>query len=214
MLRVDASAALDHPGVRRVIDHENAPRLADASDQELAVLQDAGVHFHGQVVALVVAETAEAAREGARLVRVHYDEQPHEAAFGPDATTYAPEQVNAGHETDWADGDLAAATSSTAVTVDETYTTPHELNSPMEPHAVVASWDGSTLDFWDSTQAVHAVASTLAPMLGLEAGQVHVRAPYVGGGFGSKGLPHAPEMAAALPPSRSAPTSPADGSAW
>ncbi len=68
----------------------------------------------------------------------------------------------------------------------------------MEPHAAVASWDGSTLTLYDSTQAVHPVAATLAPMLGLEKQQVHVLAPYVGGGFGSKGLPHAPEVAAAL----------------
>ncbi len=68
----------------------------------------------------------------------------------------------------------------------------------MEPHSASAHWDGETLTLWDSTQAVHAVAKTLAPMLGLEVEQVRVRAPYVGGGFGSKGLPHSPEVAAAL----------------
>jgi xanthine dehydrogenase YagR molybdenum-binding subunit len=51
---------------------------------------------------------------------------------------------------------------------------------------------------WDSTQAVHPVAAKLAPMFALEVDRVRVRAPYVGGGFGSKGLPHPPEVAAAL----------------
>ncbi|VXC51548.1 xanthine dehydrogenase family protein molybdopterin-binding subunit [Nocardioides sp. AX2bis] len=199
VLRVDASAAVEHPGVLRVLDHESAPRLADTEDEELAVLQDDRVRFRGQVVALVLADTAEAAREGARLVRVHYAEEPHEAAYDASTATYSPEGVNAGHETDWADGDLEAARGTTgAVVVEGDYSTPHEFNSPMEPHAAVVSWDGTTLTMWDSTQAVHAVARTLAPMLGLDPAQVRVAAPYVGGGFGSKGLPHAPEMVAAL----------------
>ncbi|MCM3516938.1 xanthine dehydrogenase family protein molybdopterin-binding subunit [Nocardioides sp. P86] len=197
VVRVDPAAALAHPGVVSVLDHETAPRLADTEDRELAILQDDRVGLRGQIVAVVLAETPEAAREGARLVHVAYDEEPHRASL-EGAETYAPESVNAGHETDWADGDVAAAFAGAAVVVDQRYSTPHEHNSPMEPHAATALWDGERLTLWDSTQAVHAVAKTFAPMLGLEAAQITVRAPYVGGGFGSKGLPHAPEMAAAL----------------
>jgi xanthine dehydrogenase YagR molybdenum-binding subunit len=51
---------------------------------------------------------------------------------------------------------------------------------------------------FDSTQGVHGVVQALAPMWGLEPEQVRVRAPYVGGGFGSKGEAHAHVMAAAL----------------
>ncbi len=150
-------------------------------------------------MALVLAETSEAAREGARLVAVHYDEEPHEADLDGDSEPYAPESVNAGHETDSDDGDVDAALAAAAGRGRRgTYSTPHEYNSPMEPHAASPRWDGATLTLWDSTQAVHAVAATLAPMLGLEHDPVRVRAPYVGGGFGSKGLPHAPEVAAAL----------------
>src|SRR5690606_37312144 len=73
---------------------------------------------------------------------------------------------------------------------------------PLEPHATVAWWDEADgrarLTMFDSTQGVHATAATLAPMLGLEPDQVRVRAPYVGGGFGSKGEAHAPVMAVCL----------------
>ena len=72
----------------------------------------------------------------------------------------------------------------------------------MEPHALTATWDDSgerpQLTVFDSTQAVHGVSATLAPMLGLDPGRMRVLAPYVGGGFGSKGQPHSPEMAALL----------------
>jgi xanthine dehydrogenase YagR molybdenum-binding subunit len=197
VLRVDASAALTHPGVVHVIDHENATRLAESSDRELAILQDDRVGLRGQIVAIVIAETPEAAREGARLTRVHYTEEPHRASL-EGAPTYAPESVNAGHETEFASGDVDTAFRDAPVQIDAVYSTPHMHNNPMEPHAATAVWDGSRLRMWDSTQAVHPVASTLAPMLGLDKEQVTVAAPYVGGGFGSKGLPHAPEMAAAL----------------
>ncbi|GGF54726.1 xanthine dehydrogenase [Marmoricola endophyticus] len=198
--RVDAGAALAHPGVVRVLDHESAPRMPadDDRDLEYSVLQDDRIRFRGQVVALVLAESSEAAREGARLVRVDYAEEPH-AVTMDDAEAYAPESgVNGGHETDYADGDLDAAIHDSAVVVEQTYTTPHEFNSPMEPHGATALWDGAMLTMWDSTQAVHAMRSTFAPLLGLGEEQVRVLAPYVGGGFGSKGGPKAPDVAAAL----------------
>ncbi|HEY1135189.1 MAG TPA: molybdopterin cofactor-binding domain-containing protein, partial [Nocardioides sp.] len=198
VLRVDATDAVAHRGVVRVLDHASAPRLADTEDRELAVLQDDGIAFRGQIVAVVVAVSSESAREAAGLVRVHQEAATHEAAFDEHSATYAPEEVNAGHETDVLDGSPDAALAGAPVGVDAWYETPHEFNNPMEPHAVTASWDGELLTLHDSTQAVHAVRSTLAPVLGLEPAQVRVLAPYVGSGFGSKGLPHAPEVAAAL----------------
>ena len=96
------------------------------------------------------------------------------------------------------EGDVDRALADAAVVVEQTYETAYEHNNPLEPHALVVHWDGQTLSVADSTQGVHPVAQTLAPLLGLEQEQLHVIAPYVGGGFGSKGLPHAPEMAAVL----------------
>lgn len=200
--RIDASAALAHDGVVEVVDHTSAPRLADTSNRELAVLQDDEVHFRGQVVALVLAETAEAAREGARLVRVEVDEEPFEAELTPEAATYRPDGVNAGHDTDTDVGDVDAALAEAEVVVEQTYRTAYEHNNPMEPHATLAQWETvegrDRLTLHDSTQGVHGVVQALAPALGLEPDQVQVVAPYVGGGFGSKGEPHAHEVAAAL----------------
>src|SRR5215469_2280892 len=65
--RIDASAAEALPGVVAVLSHENAPRLADTSDRELAVLQSGDVAFRGQYVAAVVADTLETARYAASL---------------------------------------------------------------------------------------------------------------------------------------------------
>lgn len=199
---VDGSAALAHPGVVSVIDHTNAPRLDDTSNRELAILQDDAVGFRGQVVALVLAETLEAAREGAALVRVRYHAETHEAELREDNATYRPDVVNPSMDTDTAEGDVDAAMAEADVVVAHTYRTPYEHNNPLEPHATLAWWteEGGRphLTMFDSTQGVHGVVQALAPMLGLEPDQVRVRAPYVGGGFGSKGEAHAHVMATAL----------------
>lgn len=194
---VEARAALDQPGVVAVLDHTNAPQLVDTEDRELAVLQDSRIGFRGQIVAMVLAESLEAAREGARLVHIDQEEQAASVTLDS-AETYHPDPASVGSATDTDDGDVEAAWASAPVRIDHTYSTPHEHNNAMEPHATTALWRNGTLTMWDSTQGVHSVATTLAPMLGVEKEQLRVRAPYVGGGFGSKGLPHGPEMAAAL----------------
>ena len=138
---VDTSAAGAVPGVLTVLTHLNAPRLADTSDAEYAVLQSDEVSFRGQFVGGVIAETAEAARDAASLVYVSYDKQPHDVELSADRDDlYAPEQVNAGFPTDTDTGDLDSALAEAAITLDQTYTTPTEHNNPMEPHTTVAVW--------------------------------------------------------------------------
>ena len=202
VVAVHADAVRAADGVVAVLDHTNAPRLADTSDEEYAVLQDDEVHFRGQVVALVLATTSEVAREGARLVRVEYAEEPAELTFDEDSPGDEPEELNGGMPPSSEQGDPDAALASAVHVVDEAYRTPYMLGSPMEPHACTVRWepgpDGAQLHVFDSTQASHGVRSTLSELFGLEGGRVHVVAHHVGGGFGSKGLPHAHNVAAAL----------------
>jgi xanthine dehydrogenase YagR molybdenum-binding subunit len=201
---VDTSAATALDGVVAVLTHRDAPRLADTSDRELAVLQSAEVHFRGQFVAAVVATTPETARHAASLVRVAYAEEPHETRLrADDPGLYVPEVVNPSYPAESRDGDVEAALAASAVSVDRTYSTPMQHNVPMEPHTTVALWEegvtgDARLTLWDSTQGAHRVRTTLAPVLGLRPEQVRVVAEHVGGGFGSKGMPHAHDVLAAL----------------
>ncbi|WP_286961232.1 MULTISPECIES: xanthine dehydrogenase family protein molybdopterin-binding subunit [Arsenicicoccus] len=197
---VDDAAALAAPGVHAVVHHANAPRLDSHEDRELDVLQDGDVDFHGQIVAIVLADSPEAARHGASLVEVSYQEREFVVELRDDSPVYRPESVNAGFPTDSTTGDVDAAMAAAAVRVEEVYRTPHEHNNPMEPHAFAATWskDGASLEIHDSTQHPHGVQEQLATAFGLEPEAVHVLAPHIGGGFGSKGLPHAPDVAAAL----------------
>lgn len=196
---IETAAADAVNGVTHVLTHHNAPRLADTEDRELAVLQDSAVGFRGQVVAAVLAETFEAAREGAAKVQVGYRTEEHHCELDPDdPALYRPDELNAGFPADSSDGDVDAEFASAEVIIEGTYSTPAEHNNPMEPHATTARWDGTVLTLFDSTQGSHVVKGTLAPVFGLPEDCVRVIAPHVGGGFGSKGMPHANVVLAGL----------------
>src|SRR3954469_21328296 len=199
---VDTSAAEALPGVLAVLSPFTAERLASTDDAELAVLQSDEVAFRGQLVGVVVAETSELARQAADLVRVAYDEQPHDSVLSPDRDDlYKPDKVNPAFETDTAEGDVAAAMATAAATVEQTYTTATYHNNPLEPHATTALWEPDAdvpLTLWDSTQGVHPARAAVAEVFGLEEEQLRVVCPYVGVGFGSKGTPHANVVLAAM----------------
>ncbi len=186
---VDHASALGVPGVTHVLDAGNAPRLQTHDDGELLVLQSPRVSYRGQVVAMVLATSLEAAREGARLLRVRYAQEAHDVRLTRDhPKLYAPDEVNASFATDEGEGDLAAALAASAHAVDVRYATPAHFNNPMEPHATTARWDsGGRLVVHDSTQGTTGVKQDLAALFGVPEQDVHVRAQHVGGGFGAKG---------------------------
>jgi xanthine dehydrogenase YagR molybdenum-binding subunit len=197
---VDASAAIAQPGVLAVLTRENAPKLAGASDPEIAVLQSDEVAFRGQFIGAVIAETSEVAREAAGLVRVDYEQREHDAEFRRDRDDVAkphhaaffgngPGDLQIGLPADTAMGDADAGLASAAVTLDETYTTPIEHHNPMEPHAAIAIWTGDELTLYCSTQGVHSHRAAVALALGIDPTHVRVISPHVGGGFGSKVYP-------------------------
>ncbi|KAA8885660.1 xanthine dehydrogenase family protein molybdopterin-binding subunit [Nocardia colli] len=205
---MDTTAATRLDGIVAVLTVFDAPKLADTADGELTILQDDKVHFRGQLIGAVIAETPEIARHAAALVRVTYALHQADTEFPGDLDgLYAPEQVGSEFPTDTDIGDADAALATAAVTIDQTYTTPIEHNNPMEPHACIALWhpegDDPAVTLYDSTQGVHTVRTTLAPLFGLEPEQLRVIAPHVGGGFGSKGAPHAHNVLALLAARRS-----------
>jgi xanthine dehydrogenase YagR molybdenum-binding subunit len=196
---VDVEAALAVPGAIAVLWHANAPRVANDDDRELAVLQTAEVAYRGQVVAVAVADTIEAAREAADAVRVDYDAQPHDVELSAEhPKLYKPDQVNPSYDTDTAQGDVEAALAASAFAIDATYTTPAQHNNPMEPHATVAAWRDGDLMLHESTQGAPMARDAIAKVLGLPPERVRVSSPHVGGGFGSKGTPKPTAIVAAL----------------
>lgn len=182
---IDTAAAEAEPGVLSVISHHNAPTLPyedntdsyDPPGMRLRVFQDDRVRFFGQPVAVVVAQSLEAAQHAAHLIDVSYHaEQP-----STDLTT-AP----AGEPTTYGRGDAEAALGSAPVRLDLTYKLARNHHNPIEPHATIARWDRGRLTVWDKTQWVgDGTQGELAAVFGLSRNDVRVISPYVGGAFGS-----------------------------
>jgi carbon-monoxide dehydrogenase large subunit len=158
------------------------------------------VHAQGTPVAAVVAESPEAAADGAALVAVEYAPEPGVAiahvALGngaPKIWDDAPGNRSLGQT--WRAGDPEAAFGGAARVVELTVEQNLLAGVPMEPRCALAAWDevGETLTVWTSTQAPFRVRSEIARMLGLDESRVRVIAPDVGGGFGVKGGPYREE---------------------
>jgi xanthine dehydrogenase YagR molybdenum-binding subunit len=195
---IDATAALAMPGVLAVLTHENAPKLGGGS-AELRILQGPAVSYRGQIVAAVVAETLETAREAQRHVRVGYRQDEAHVELSPeDPGLYRPPRLFPDYPTDTEQGDVEDALAAADVVIDETYTTAATHNNPMEPHAAMAEWQDGQLILHDSTQGASTARDTIAQVLGLPAGRVRVISPHVGGGFGSKGTPRPQTVLAAI----------------
>jgi len=191
----DAQAA---PGVVLMMTYLNAPRMAPppvmmsapkaAGPSDLPVMQDAEIHWNGQPVALILAETQEQADFAASLVRVTYEtnvavtsfEDAKANARKPDTILQEPTEIEI--------GDAEAALKNAAVKVDLLYKTPRYNHNAIELHAATVAWEGGNLVVHDATQMVNSTAWTLAQIFGLKEENVRVLSPYVGGGFGGKGL--------------------------
>jgi carbon-monoxide dehydrogenase large subunit len=156
-------------------------------------LADGVVRFVGEAIAIVIAETVAAAADGAAAVWADYDPIPAitdpEAAFADGAPIIFPEHGSnqALVVTDAHPVDLDANGDGDVVVVRGRYVNQRMAVVPMEPNsaAAVPSDDGR-LTFYASNQMPHMVRTQLAGVLGIDAGDVHVIAPHVGGGFGGK----------------------------
>jgi xanthine dehydrogenase YagR molybdenum-binding subunit len=195
--RIETADAAAAPGVLVVLTHENAPRLPykplpqrpqvdPKSGEQLHVLQDPEVRFHGHPVALVVAATPEGARHAAQLVRVEYEEAESETSFDPTRGRKPSEETaKGGRPGEMGRGDAAAALDAAPVRVEIACTHPREHHNAIEPHATIAQWDGDHLTLHDKTQWVDNDRKAIAHVFGIEEAQVRVVSPFVGGAFGS-----------------------------
>ncbi|MEW6644870.1 MAG: xanthine dehydrogenase family protein molybdopterin-binding subunit [Pseudomonadota bacterium] len=197
---LDVAAAKAHPGVVEVMTPANRPALADDPDAKthpfmfrLDLLQNDRVRYAQQSIAVVIAETLEAATEGAALLAPRYDVEP--SRIGLDAgEPFVPPAVGVGNPAVERHGDVEAAFGSAAHRIEATYETALQYHNAMEPHAIVAAWDGDTLSIDTPTQGLAIAQGRLAGLLGLAPDRIHIRSPFLGGGFGSKGLMSGPQI--------------------
>jgi len=198
---LDVAAAKAHPGVVDVMvpgDHPELPGDPELKDGPFSfridVLQNDRVRYANQPIAVVIAETLEAATEGAALLAPRYEAEP--ARVGLDgAEPFVPPSVGVGREPDAGrGGDVAEALAAARHRVEATYETPAQYHNAMEPHAVVAQWDGDRLTLDMPSQAMTMAKARLATLFGIPPENILIRSPFLGGGFGSKAGTSGPQV--------------------
>lgn len=193
---IDTQAAEAMPGVLLVLTHESMDRLESPGFvfgggwgfQSLALMQTNRVAYRGQPIALVVAESLEAAVEAAARVRVEYEEEPLSATLdAPGAETLRQsEALPFPMFAEKTVGDADATMEGADVVVEAEYLTPPQHQNPMELLATVAEWHEGTLVVHESTQNAEGLRWGLSHQLGIDPAHVRVISPYAGGGFGQK----------------------------
>jgi xanthine dehydrogenase YagR molybdenum-binding subunit len=190
---LDLDAARATPGVLDVVsygdlDRVKPPHFENSSYTSLAPLHDRAIRHDGQIMALVVAETFEAAEEAADKITAQYDVEPPSAGLASPGTETLPAKGNTSRmKENPSSGDFEAAFRAAPVKLDAEYGTPTQTHNPIELFSTTAAWTGDQLTIYEPTQNLYGLRGELAHQLGLDPASIRVVAPYVGGGFGSKG---------------------------
>jgi xanthine dehydrogenase YagR molybdenum-binding subunit len=183
------------PGVLEILTHQNANVVkpiktsseGGQAGSSIVPLSSPKIWHDGQIIAMVVAETFEAAQEAAGKVGVEYEVEEPSATFGSQGATIKPVgDVDKTHK-DPILGDAEAAFAAAPVTVEAEYATPTQHHNPMELFTTTCVWIDDQLTVLEPSQFVYGLKYGLADQLGIDPDDVHVESPFVGGAFGSKG---------------------------
>ncbi|WP_310590111.1 molybdopterin-dependent oxidoreductase [Dyadobacter chenwenxiniae] len=197
---IDSKAAAAAPGVLAVISHLNSPGVPGYGETRqpaerasigtaFRVFYDNLIYFNGQPVAMVVAETWEQANHAASLVKIAYEVEAHRTNFEENMQHAAIAQGVQKNKNspfqDYIRGNPDVITDA-KVKIEATYTIPTQHHQPMEPHAIIAVWEGADkLTIYDKNQGVKSAQGNLAQAFKLPRENVKVNAKFIGGAFGS-----------------------------
>ena len=199
---MDIKEAQQAPGVLAVITPFNAPKVPgfqpDAKQpvRGLKLFNDKEIHFNGQPIALVVAETFEKATYAASLVKATYNKEPSVTDFLQNRDKGVVPQ--GGRYKDYVRGE-ADAYKQAPVVIEQEYLQPSEMHNPMELHVTIAQWDGEDkVTVYTKSQGVIRSQQSIAEAFAIPNGNVQINSRFVGGAFGSslRTWPH--EIAAAM----------------
>ncbi|PJE33406.1 Carbon monoxide dehydrogenase large chain [Pseudooceanicola marinus] len=187
---VVSSADLHAAGLTGGLAASQAPNRdgSKGADVRHPLLAEDKLRFVGEAVALIVAETPEAAKDAAELIELDYDDLPVQGFLAPHVAD-VHENVPGNRAVDYATGDaeaVEAALAASAHVVRAEVADNRVMVVSMEPRGCYAEWQGDRVHLCFGGQGVWGAKKELAGLFGLDEGQVRVTHPDVGGGFGMK----------------------------
>jgi xanthine dehydrogenase YagR molybdenum-binding subunit len=181
-------------GVLDILTHENTkgsfrspPNPGGVSGNSTTTLESERIWHDGQIIAVVVAETPEGAREAAAKLRVDYVSETPAASFDCPGAVERPVSAFEEDHDDPHVGDAEGAYSRASVKIDAHYSTPAQHHNPLELFDTTCAWHGHKLIIHEASQFVHGLRGVVARQLGMDAEDVLVESRFVGGAFGSRG---------------------------
>jgi xanthine dehydrogenase YagR molybdenum-binding subunit len=185
----DLGAAQAVPGVLDILTHDTVGTLVATppgpdGGPTTTTLESDRIWHDGQIIAVVVAESFEAATEAAAKVRVRANAEPPTATFGVPGTTVQP-MTRPGQDDKKAAADAAFAAA--PVKIDAHYATPPQHHNPMELFTTTCVWDGPRLTIYEPSQFMWGLKAAVARQLGMDPENVRTVSRFVGGAFGSRG---------------------------
>jgi xanthine dehydrogenase YagR molybdenum-binding subunit len=195
---IDQTAARAIPGVIEILTWQNVgdrvkpgKTMSDKGymGSTIAPLASAKVQYSGQIVAVVIADSFEAARGAAERLDIVYAEEPPSASFdSPGTMTGLANPKPPGDDDEMPRvGDAESAFAAGTVKIDQHYETPTQHHNPIELFTTTASWTNGKLTVWESSQNVYGFQNGLAEQLGISPSDIRIISPYIGGAFGARG---------------------------
>lgn len=164
--KIDYKDAIRIPGVLQILTHENVGKAVRGGRHilsfghmatELAPLRTSRIYYAGQIVAVVVAETLEIAREAARAIRVEYASKRANATFSSKGSREI--KPKAMGDPELSVGNFKKAFMSAPSKVDAWYETPPQHHNPLELFQATCTWNGDQLTVWNPARTCAAIST-------------------------------------------------------
>jgi xanthine dehydrogenase YagR molybdenum-binding subunit len=185
---IDLNDAKAVPGVLEIFTHQNTGDLKDVKygpggGGVTTSIQNLGpkIQHDGQIVAMVVANTFEGAREAAYKVKIGYFAEKPSASFDAEGISETGVQKKLPQA-----GNAEKAFEEAEVKLEAAYGMPTQHHNPIELFTTTAVWNNGALTIYEPSQFMYGLKNNAAKKLGIEPDKVHAVSPFVGGAFGAK----------------------------
>ena len=193
---IDEREARALPGVLDILTWQNAAgqfaalKILSAgglASTTMMPLQSPDVRHDGEIIAVIVAESYETARDASHRLKVSYSRRQPTATFGDRGLIPSPPPPGDPRFEEIKVGNAARAFADAPVKIDQRYATPPQHHNPIELYTITAHWEGDQLTIYEPSQYMVGTQHGIAAQLKHDPAKTRVVSHFVGGAFGSKG---------------------------